>query len=120
MAVIVISLGTPQRARENFQRTWKHLGVRATCPEEPATSLRAPRLTVEQSGKPSSLGMLQVRLEIIATTYRATIVKTHVSRLYSHLCIYVSMYLCIHIVTHLHTIYLDWVQEVLESNSRCA
>ena len=46
--------------------------------------------------------MLQVRLEIIATTYGSTIVKTHVFSLYSHLCIYVSMYLCIYIapITH--------------------
>jgi hypothetical protein len=34
--------------------------------------------------------------------------------------IYVSMYLCIYIATHLHTVYLDWLQAVLESNSRCA
>jgi len=64
-------------------------------------------------------GMLQVRLEIIATINRATIVKIHVLRLYSHLFIYVSMNLCIYIVTHLHTIYLDWLQVVHESNSRC-
>jgi hypothetical protein len=32
--------------------------------------------------------------------------------------IYGSMYL--YIATHLHTVYLDWVQPVLESNSRCA
>ena len=31
-----------------------------------------------------------------------------------------SMYLCIYIATHLHTLYLDWLQAVLESNSRCA
>jgi len=31
--------------------------------------------------------------------------------LYSHLCIYIS--------THLHTVYLDWLQAVLESDSRC-
>jgi len=30
------------------------------------------------------------------------------------------MYLCIYIATHLHTIYLDWLQAVLESNLRCA
>jgi len=36
-------------------------------------------------------GMLQVRLEIIATIYRATIVKIHVLRLYSHLFIYLSI-----------------------------
>jgi hypothetical protein len=36
------------------------------------------------------LGTLLVCLEIIATTYHSTIVKTHVFSLYSHLCIYVS------------------------------
>jgi hypothetical protein len=30
------------------------------------------------------------------------------------------MYLCIYIATHLYTVYLDWVQVVLESNSSCA
>jgi len=39
----------------------------------------------------SSFGMLLVRLEIIATTYRSMIFKTHVFSLYSHLCIYVSI-----------------------------
>jgi len=29
------------------------------------------------------------------------------------------MYLCIYIATHLHKIYLDWLQAVLGSNSRC-
>jgi len=54
----------------------------------------------------SSLGTLLVRLEIIATTYRSTIFKTHVFSLYPHLCIYIA--------THLHTVYLDWLQAVLE------
>jgi len=40
----VIILGTPQSAGENFGCTWEHWGV-------PATSLGAPRITVEQSGK---------------------------------------------------------------------
>jgi hypothetical protein len=39
----------------------------------------------------TSLGTLLVRLELIATTNRATMFKTHVFRLYSHLCIYVSI-----------------------------
>jgi len=30
------------------------------------------------------------------------------------------MYLCIYIATHLHMVDLDWLQAVLESNSRCA
>ena len=39
----------------------------------------------------ASLGMLLVRLEIIATTYHSTIFKTYAFSLYSHLCIYVSI-----------------------------
>jgi hypothetical protein len=72
------------------------------------------------AGKTSCLGTWLVRLEMIATTYHSTIVKTHVFRLYSHRCIYVSIYLCIFIATRLHTINLDWLLAVLESNSRCA
>ena len=34
--------------------------------------------------------------------------------------VFSSMYLCIYIATHQHTLYLDWLQAVLESNSRCA
>ena len=114
MGVIVISLATPRSARENFGFILKGLGVPATSLGAPATTLGAPLFTVEQSGKniflvnatgvPGMLqvcleccrcawnaagapGMLQVRLEPIATIYRATIVKIHVLRLYSHLFI---------------------------------
>jgi len=45
-------------------------------------------------------GIRQVRLEIIATSYRTTIVKTHVFRLCSPLCINVSMYLYSYPSTH--------------------
>jgi len=44
----------------------------------------------------TSLGTLQVHLEIIATTYRSTIFETLVLTLYSNLCIYIA--------THLHSI----------------
>jgi hypothetical protein len=146
--VIVISLGTPRSAGENFGCTWKHLGALATslgapamCLESPArslgmqatslrplktslnaptTSLGVPRITLEQAGNNIFFGNLQVRLEIIATTYHSMIVQTHVFRLYYHLCIYISMYLCIDITTHLHRIYLNWLQAVLVSNWRCA
>jgi len=52
-----------------------------------------------------------VGLEIIATSYRSMIFKPYVFSLYSHPCIYIA--------THLHRVYLDWLQEVLPSNSRC-
>jgi hypothetical protein len=96
--VIVISLGTPRSAGENFEWTLEHLRVRATSLGAPTTSLRAPttslgapRVTVEQCGKNILLGMLQVHLEIIAITYRSRIVKSHVFRLYCRLGIYVSV-----------------------------
>ena len=50
-------------------------------------------------------------LEIIATTYRSTIFKTHVLSSYSHLCIYK--------VTHLQTVYLNWRQAVLKQFEVC-
>ena len=56
--------------------------------------------------------MLLVHLEIIDTTYRSMIFETHLFSLYSHLCIYIA--------THLHMVYLDCLQVVLDSNSRCA
>jgi hypothetical protein len=68
-----------------------NLGAPGTNLGAPAISLGAPRITVEQSGKiTSSLGTLLVRLEIIASSYRSTILKL----MYS-VCIpiYVSMYL---------------------------
>jgi hypothetical protein len=115
--VLATSLGVPMTS----------LGAPVSSLGLPATRLRAPRITVEQSGKnifvgsaAGAPGMLQVRLEIVATTYYSMIVKTHVFRLYSHLSNYVSMYLCIYIATHLHTIYLDWLQAVYQKNSRCA
>jgi len=94
------------------------LGVLVTSLGAPVTRLEAPRITLEQ--KTSSLGMLQVRLEwfrcawnaagapgirqvrreIVATTYCSIIVTTHLFRLYSHLCINVSMYLYSYPSTH--------------------
>jgi len=44
----------------------------------------------------ASLGMLLVRLEIIATTYRSTIFKTYAFSLYFPLCIYRDSYLSTH------------------------
>jgi hypothetical protein len=69
-----------------------HLRVPATSLGALVTSLGVPRITVEESGKEiffgnaaGAPGSRQVYLEIIATTYRSTIVKTQVFRLYSHL-----------------------------------
>jgi hypothetical protein len=55
--------------------------------------------------------MLMVALETIATTYGSMIFETHVFSLNCNLCIYIA--------THLHTAYVDGMQAVLESNSRC-
>jgi len=94
---------------------WEHLGA-------PAKNLGCWRQVREQLesqlsslGKPtSSLGTLHVRREIIPTTYHATIFNTHVFSLYSDLCINVSRKLPI------YQVFLDWLQTVLETNSRFA
>jgi len=81
---------------ERRRQVWEHV-------ESPQSSM----------GKStSSFGTLLVCLEIIATTYCSMIFKTHISSLYSHQCIYIA--------THLPTVYLDWLQAVLEGNSKCA
>ena len=105
MGMIVTSLGTPQSAGVNFGCTLEHLGA-------PATLWEHLESRYSSLGQTSSLGTLLVDLEIIATTYRPTIFKTHVFSLDSHLCIYIA--------TNLHTVYLDWLQAVCESNLRCA
>ena len=65
-----------QQAWKHRQQAWEHLESQYSI-----------------LGKtPYSLGTLMLRLEIIATIDRSTIFKTHVFHLYSHLCIYVSMY----------------------------
>jgi len=51
MGVIVIGLGTSRSGGENIRCTWERLGVPATSLIMPATTLGAPRITVEQSGK---------------------------------------------------------------------
>jgi hypothetical protein len=93
----------PLQVWEGQRQSWKHLAA-------PATSLGAPQITVEQLGKGSSLGMLLVCLEIIATTYCSTSFETHVFSLYSDICIYIA--------TQRHTVYRVRLQAVLVSNSR--
>ena len=111
MGVIVIGLGTSQSASENFGCTWERrwqVSVRRRQASERRRQLWEHLESQSSSmGKTSSLGTLQARLEIIASTHRSTISKTHVFTLYFHLCIYIA--------THLHTVYLDWLQAVLES-----
>jgi len=132
--VSVIHLGTRLSTGENFRWILEHLRppatgreVLATCLGSPttilavaATSLGAPQISVAKFRKNLVFWTLLVRLEIIATTYRSMIVKTHVFRLYSHLGINVSMYLCIYTATYLHMVYLERLQVVIGSNSRCA
>jgi len=70
---------------ECCRRAWNAAGA----PGMLQVRLECCRCAWNAAGAP---GIWQVRREIIATTYRSKIVKTHVLRLYSHLCINVSMY----------------------------
>jgi len=58
MVVIVIGLGTPRSAEENFGCTWEHLGVPASSLGAPATSFGAP--TTSLGAPATSLGVPQI------------------------------------------------------------
>jgi hypothetical protein len=80
-------------------------------------NLGAPRITVEQSGNNN----------IFFGNAAGGAPGNHSYNLlfndFINSCIqsvFSSMYLCIYIATPLHTVYLDWLQAVLESCSRCA
>jgi len=102
MGVIVIGEGASRSTWEQWRQACKHQGAAVT-------SLGALRIRVEQSRKKNSFfGNAAGAAEIIATTYRLTIFKTHLFSLFSYLCIYIAI--------HLHMVYLDWLQVVVESN----
>ena len=93
---------------------WEHIGVlERTLGALESTWVRGQQvwehleLQLSSWGKSSCLAMLLVRLEIIATTHHSTVLKTCVFSMYSHLCIFIA--------THLHMVYLDCLQAVLES-----
>jgi hypothetical protein len=92
----------------NFRRV-SDLGVLAT-------SLGVTRITVEQAGKNKFFFGNASGAPGNHSYYLSY-------NDFWNLCIqfvFVSIYLCIYIATHLNTVYLDWLQAVLQSNSRCA
>ena len=105
-----------QQAWERQQQAQKHLEVTATNLGAPATCQGAPRITVEQSGKNNIFFGNAAGAPGNHSYYLSF------NDLYNSCIQFVfsSIYLCIYITTHLHTVYLDWLQAVLESNSRCA
>jgi len=93
-------LGAPERSFGGPGSTWER---RQQALEHQSHSCERrlqswEHLESQQSslGKTTFLGRLLVRMEIIATTHRSTIFKTHVFSLYSHQCIYVSIQLPIY------------------------
>jgi len=59
--------------------------------------------------------MLLVCLDMIVTTHHWTNCQCNLFQLHPHLCIYTS---CIYAAIHHHKVYLDWLQNELESDSR--
>jgi len=95
-------------------RPSEHLGKPATNQGAPATCLGVSRMTVVQSGKIIIFGKAacapgKYSYSLSLNDCKNTSIKF----------VFSSMYLCIYIATHLHTVYLDWLQTVLESNSSC-
>ena len=78
MGVIVINLGTPRSAGENFGCTWEHLGTPATSLRAPATSLEAPATCL---GVPTtSLGAPTMSLGVSMTSLGAPQITVEQSR----------------------------------------
>jgi len=99
-----------------FRCIWEHLGAPTTSLGAPATSLGAPQITAEQSGRNNILFGNAAGAPGNHSYYFSF-------NNFWNSCIqfvFSSVYLYIYIATHLHTGYLDWLQAVLESNSRCA
>jgi len=110
---------TSEREEQNWEcqrQAWEQLGAQTTSTGAPVTSLGAPPITVEQSGRKNILfgntadARRNHRYYLLFNDFQNSCIQL----------VFPSMYLCIKIATHLHTVYLDWLQAVLESNSRCA
>jgi len=56
MGVIVLGLGTPRSAGENFGSTWEQLAAPAISLGAPKTSLGAPASAGDKSGSTSNHG----------------------------------------------------------------
>jgi len=92
------SLGAPGTADDKPGSTWECR--RQVWERRPQVGEHLESQYSSQGKKTYFLGSRLVRVEIIATTYRSMIFKTCVFSLYSHLCIYVSMYLYSYPSTH--------------------
>jgi hypothetical protein len=111
--------GVPEALTTNLRGQRRSSDNQGSSWERRRQAWEATRIAVEQSGKNdiffgNAVGAPENR------SYYSSLndFKTHVFRLYSHLSIYVSMYLCSYPSTH--GLYLDWLQVVLERNRRCA
>jgi len=101
----------PGSADDKPGSTWEHVGAPVTNLGALATSLGAPQITIEQSGE---------NIMFFGNADCAPGNHNYYLSFNNCILIYVSMYLCIYIATHLHTVNLDWLQAVFESNSRRA
>jgi len=101
---------------KRWRQAWEHPRAPVTNLGAPVISLGAPRITLVQSGKNNVM---------FGNAAGAPGNHSHYLSFndFENSCIqfvFSSMYLCIYIATNLHTVYLDCLQAVLESNSRCA
>lgn len=77
----------PRSTWKPWQHAWQHQTQVWQCRRQLWEHITAQWCSLVKTS--SSLEMLLVHLEIIATSYCSTVFKTHVINLYSHLCIYV-------------------------------
>jgi len=110
-----------RQAWERQQQCWEHQGAPATNLGAPATDLGAPgtsleafQTIVEHSGKNIFSGNAagaprNQSYYLLFNDFLNSCI----------LFVFSSMYLCIYIATHLNSVYLDRMQPVIDSNSRC-
>ena len=77
-----------------------------------ATTVGAPRLMVEQSGK----NIIFFMNAAVAPGHHCYYLLLEDLKNLSVPCVFSSMYLCIYIAIRLHMVYVDRLQVVLESN----
>ena len=126
MGAIVISLGTPRSSRESFGRTWNHRGGSESPGDKPGSADDKSGSPGNKSGCTSNHSTAVWENNIIFGN-AAGVPGNHSYYLsfnnFYNSCIqfvFSSINLCIYIATHLHTVYIDWLQAVLERDSRWA
>jgi len=135
MIVIVVSVGTLQSDTGNNGCIREQLRAPATYLGAPGCTSYMPWRAKNMSGNPCDMSRSSTNRsstvwekqhslwKCCRCTWKSSllhIVQQSMYLMYSFiLLIYISIHQCIYIATRLHTVYLAWLQALIESNLRC-